>query len=81
MLTIVAVERFGRLARCEEQRHEGAGDEVDGADVDVEEAVEVFGLGGFDGADVADAGVVDEDVEAGDRATAAAMESGLVTSR
>ena len=51
---------------CEEQRHKGASDEVDGADIDVEEAVEVFWLGGFDGADVADAGVVDEDVEAGD---------------
>ena len=54
------------VAGGEKQWHEGAGDEVDGADIDVEEAVEVFRLGGFDGADVADAGVVDEDVEAFD---------------
>ena len=50
----------------QEEGQEGAGDEVDGADIDVEEAVKVFGLGGLDGANVAYAGVVDEDVEAGE---------------
>src|ERR1700738_468592 len=54
------------ILRSEEERQEGGSDEVDGADVDVEEAVEVLGLGGFNGADVADSGVIDEDVEAGD---------------
>ena len=36
---------FAVASGGEEQRKECAGDEVDGADVDVEEAVEVFGLG------------------------------------
>jgi hypothetical protein len=36
---------------------------IDGTDIHVHQAVEVFGLCGFNGAHVADAGIVDEDVE------------------
>ncbi len=49
---------------CQKKRQKGARDQVDGADIHVEQAVEVFRLSGFDGAYVADAGVVDQDIEA-----------------
>ena len=52
------------LVRGEQQRQKRARDQVDGAHIHVHQAVEVFGLGGFDGAHVADAGIVDENVEA-----------------
>src|SRR5208337_1510749 len=45
------------------QGQKSASDEIDSADVDVDQAVEVLRLGGFNGADVADARIVDQDVE------------------
>ena len=44
----------GLFRRGKQQRQEGAGNEVDGANIDVEKAVEIFGLGVLDGANVAD---------------------------
>ena len=49
--------------RGQQQRKKGTGHEVNGADIDVQQAIEIFRLGGFDGAYVADSGVVDQDVE------------------
>ena len=48
-------------------RHRGARAEVDADDVDAVDAVEILRRGLLDRADVRDAGVVDEDVEAGRR--------------
>ena len=47
----------------EKQGQECARDQIDGADIHVHHAVEIFGLGGFNGADVADACIVDQNVE------------------
>ena len=51
------------LCAAEQKRKKCARDEINGADIDVHQAVEVFGLGGLNGADVADACVVHENVE------------------
>ena len=67
MLTIAPDGIVLLVGAAKKQWQECASDQVDAAYVDVEQAVEVFGLGGFNGANVADAGIVDEDVEAVER--------------
>ena len=58
--------RPSTCVRSKEQGKKCAGDKIDGADVDVEKAVEIFRFGLLDRSHVADAGVVDEDVEGAD---------------
>ena len=53
---------------AEKQREKRTGHEINRANIDVQQTVEVFRLGRFDGADVTDACVVYEDVETGDLA-------------
>ncbi len=59
----IAPRALVTLARSEQKRKKRARDEIDGADIHVHQAVEVFGFGGFNGAHVADARIVDENVE------------------
>src|SRR5580658_4567583 len=59
MAVVVRVELAGKKQRQERARHQ-----VNSADIDFEDAIEVLRFGGLNGAYMSDAGVVDKNVEA-----------------
>ncbi len=59
-------DRGAICSGSKKQAQKGARNKVDRADIDVEKAVEVVGFRLFYGSDVADARVVDQNVEAGE---------------